>query len=367
MTQATTPSRCLRTALAALALVLAPAAAPTAAAAPDPVAPDGTVTISNVSVPVSNLMSPEAQAYLRHLLVDRPFAGGPRADVDIAGYRARQDEIMDTFLRPIRARYAVKVEQQRIGGIPVEIVTPVAGVAVRNRHRVLLNVHGGGFVSGARTASLVESIPIAATMGIKVISIDYRMYPEHRFPAASEDVAAVYREVLKRHRPGQIGLYGCSAGGVLTGQSIAWFQTHKLPNPGAIGVLCAALGEFVAGDSASIAGPLNGMPSFPKPAGPPKSPFGYMQGAAFSDPIAYPLASPALLAKFPPTILVTGSRSMEFSTAITTHNALARAGADAELHVWDGMVHAFFYNSEMPESRDVYAAVSRFFDRHLSR
>ncbi len=73
-----------------------------------------------------------------------------------------------------------------------------------NARRVLLNIHGGGFLSEP-TAALAESIPIAATMGVQVISIDYRMSPEAKFPAASEDIAAVYAEVLKTHEPAQVG------------------------------------------------------------------------------------------------------------------------------------------------------------------
>lgn len=335
----------------------------------DRVAADGTVRIDGAQLPVSDQLSPEAQAYVRHLLVDHPFAGGPTAEQDIAGYRAQQDKIMRTFLDPIRVRYKVRVEEQTIGGVRTDVVTPVQGVSPQHANRVLINVHGGGFTSGARTAALVESIPIAATMGIKVISVDYRMFPEHKFPAASEDLAAVYAQVLKTHQPNQIGIFGCSAGGVLTAQAIGWFRAHALPLPGAIGVLCAPLGKFVGGDAAALGGALNGFgprSGAARPARPARSMFGYMADAAETDPLAYPIVSPALLAAFPPTILVTGGRSMEFSTVVTSHNALVKAGVDAELHVWDGLMHAFMYNSELPESREVYAAVARFFERHLA-
>lgn len=57
------------------------------------------------------------------------------------------------------------------------------------------------------------------------------MAPEWYFPAASEDVAKVYRELLKSYRPENIGIYGCSAGAGLTSQAVAWFQTHGLPHP----------------------------------------------------------------------------------------------------------------------------------------
>ena len=334
------------------------------------VSPDGTLHIRDLPVPLSSFLSPEARSYMRHLLRDQPFAGGPSAAQDIKGYRARQDEIMHGFLKPILERYPVNVEHKTIAGIYTDIVTPKDGVVPKNLNRVLLNMHGGGFVSGARTAALVESIPVASIEKIKVITIDYRMGPEYKFPAASEDVAAVYKEVLKEYSPQHIGLYGCSAGGMLTAMSIAWFQKNHLPTPSAIGVLCASIGELTGGDASFVSGPLNG---FTISAGRQGSGAAmqfrpaYLSNVDPKDPLAYPINSPALVAKFPPTLLVTSTRGMEYSSAINSHNALVRAGVDAELHVWDGLPHAFWYNSDLPESREVYDVIARFFDGHFGK
>jgi epsilon-lactone hydrolase len=330
---------------------------------------DGTLHIQNLSVPLSSFLSPEAHAYMLHLLRDQPFSGGPSPAQDIKAYRARQDEIMNWFLKPIRERYPASVEHRTIAGVYTDVVTPKGGVAPKNKNRVLLNMHGGGFVSGARTAALVESIPIAYVERIKVITIDYRMGPEYKFPAASEDVAAVYREILKEYQPQHIGIYGCSAGGMLTAMSIAWFQKVQLPNPSAIGVLCASIGDIVGGDASYITGPLNGYPPpAERPAsGGPRNGFGYLSQVDPQDPLAYPINSPEVIAKFPPTLLVTSTRGMEFSSAINSNNALVRAGVEAELHVWDGLPHAFWYNSNLPESREVYDVIARFFDRHLGK
>ena len=367
----------LKTALAAIGLTLLSAAG--ANAQPSPNAPiakaDGTVVLDGISVPISSLMSKEGGEYLRHLIVDQPFAGGPGPD-DMKGVRAFQDKIMHGFLEPMRKRYNVNITEQRIGGVVTDVITPAEGVAPENRNRVLLNVHGGGFTTGARSASLVESVPLASIMRIKVISIDYRMGPEYKFPAASEDVAAVYREVLKTYDPSRIVLYGCSAGGMLTAESIAWFQAHNLPNPAAIGVFCASLGQMVVGDSAILSAPLNGMRSFFPPPPPPSkdgkptpAPTGpsYLSTAKPNDPLAFPLSSPALLAKFPPTLFISGTRAFEFSAALDSHNALTKAGVESQFHAWDGMVHGFFYNSETPESRDAYAIMAKFFESHMAK
>lgn len=329
---------------------------------------DGAVALDGVTVPLSDLMSPEARAYVRKLIVEHPFAGGPTAEQDIRGYRARQDDIMRGFLTPMRQRYKVRIADASIAGVPVQIVTPSEGIAPNNAHRLLVNVHGGGFISGARTASLVESVPLAALMRIKVVSIDYRMAPEHRFPAASEDVARVYRELLKTYPANKMVLYGCSAGGMLTAQSIAWFQAHDLPNPAAIGIFCATLGRLVQGDSGHLARPLTfGTSDTPASAGKTRPLPGYLDLARGDDPLAYPISSQAVLARFPPTLFISGTRSMEFSAALNSHNALDRAGVDTRFFGWDGMFHGFFYNSELPESREAYRVMITFFERHLAK
>jgi len=353
-----------------IGVVLTLASTASWAASPESVDPDGTLRIQDLSVPLSSFLTPEARGYMLHLLRDQPFSGGPSPAQDIQGYRARQDEIMDGFLNPIRQRYPVTVVHQTIAGIYTDVVTPKDGVAPKNRNRVLLNVHGGGFVSGARTAALVESIPIASVEKIKVITIDYRMGPEYKFPAASEDVAAVYREVLKQYQPQQVGLYGCSAGGMLAAMSIAWFQKVHLPNPSAIGVLCASIGDLGGGDASYLTGPLNGLTTMGGRRGSDRETQfrpAYLSNVNPKDPLAYPINSPALVAKFPPTLLVTSTRGMEFSSAVNSNNALVRAGVETELHVWDGLPHAFWYNSDLPESREVYHVIARFFDRHLGK
>ena len=107
----------------------------------------------------------------------------------------------DTFYKALmyehqRARYPVTITTQNIGGVFTEIFLPTQGVSSQNSQRVLINLHGGGFRNGSRTLSHLESIPIASVGPIKVITVDYRMMPEHAFPAASQDVDSVYKSSL---------------------------------------------------------------------------------------------------------------------------------------------------------------------------
>jgi monoterpene epsilon-lactone hydrolase len=88
---------------------------------------------------------------------------------------------------------------------------------------------------------------------------------------------------------------------------------------------------------------------------------------AAKDPLVAPINSPEIMAKFPPTLIITGTRGFEMSGALYTHSQLVKLGVDAELHVWEALFHGFFYNPDVPESRDCYDVIVKFFNRHLGR
>ena len=132
----------------------------------------------------------------------------------------------------MRKLYSVDVIDQTISGIPTRIVTPKDKPF--DGKRVLINLHGGGFTMCAEACALLESVPIAALGGYKVVTVNYRMAPEATHPAGVEDVATVYRELLKSYKPKNIGIYGCSAGGALTAETAAWLPAHGLPQAGAV-------------------------------------------------------------------------------------------------------------------------------------
>jgi acetyl esterase/lipase len=321
----------------------------------------GDVSMPAFVVPYSAYASPEAQRQFQIMLEQGRHAPGTGS---IAASRAYYDRINTDRADRMQKLYPVKIHAETLGGVLTDVVLPAQGIAEAQRHRVLINLHGGAFLWGAHSGGLVESIPLAALGRIKVVSVDYRQGPEHVFPAASEDVEAVYRALLKRYPARNIGIYGCSAGGVLTGEAVARIITKKLPVPGAIGTFCGSISDL-GGDSAYVAPVLTGDPPT---AGPLKlADLPYFKGARAADPLVFPANSPALLAKFPPTLLITGTRDFTMSSVLHSQALLAAAGADTELHVWDGMWHSFFSDPEMPESREAYAVMVRFFDRRLGR
>jgi epsilon-lactone hydrolase len=318
---------------------------------------DGTVELPAESVPVSKFLTPEAKAYLVRHLHDMQDSNMTYADKGIPRF-------MVPYLERQRVLFPVIKDDRKIAGVHAYVYTPATGIAAANKDRVLINLHGGGFSGCWPGCAELESRPIAVLAGIEVVSVDYRQGPESKFPAATEDVAAVYKELLKTYRPGNIGIFGCSAGGMLTAESVAWFQKHDLPRPGAIGIFCASAGDF-GGDAAYTSTPLGEARLMPEMRDGGMTRLGYFSDTDPTDPLVAPIHSPEMLAKFPPTLLITGTRGFEMSSALYTHSQLVKLGVDADLHVWEGLFHGFFYNPDVPESREAYNVIIKFFNKHL--
>ncbi len=317
---------------------------------------DGTVAMPAQSVPPSKFLSPEGRAYLNRHLHDMQDPTMTYAEKGIPRF-------MQPYLERDKSLYPVTVQDTQVGGVHVLVYEPAAGVDAAEKSRVLINLHGGGFSGCWPGCAELESRPIASVGRVRVVSVDYRQGPEHKFPSASEDVASVYRELLKTHKAADIGIYGCSAGGMLTAESIAWFQQHALPAPGAIGIFCAGAGEF-GGDAAYTSTPLGEgrLMAMPGNGG---VRLGYFSEADPKSPLVSPLYSDEVMSRFPPTLVITGTRDFAMSGALYTHSTLVRLGVDADLHVWEGLFHGFFYNPDVPESQDAYRVIARFFDKHL--
>jgi acetyl esterase/lipase len=299
--------------------------------------------------------------------------------LSISQFRSLYDSQLEPYEQRARTLYPVTIEDRVLGGVRTQILTPKAGLPSANRRRVLMNLHGGGFFAGAGTEALIESLPLAGGGHFKVVSVDYRQGPEYRFPAASEDVAAVYTELLKTYPPGNIGLYGCSAGGILSAMALVWFQTHHLPRPGAVGIFNAgAFGSYDGpptapgswgGDSRFTAPPLTGHP--PLPIDPAQGQAGadyfsaYLRDVDLATPLVSPALFPRVLSEFPPILLISGTRAWDMSAAVQTQRALTKAGVEARLHLWDGMGHCFFFDVNLPESQEAFAVMTQFFNARL--
>ena len=327
--------------------------------------------------PTSNLISDET----RHAIQDYSSYGSEASEEllklhslingdntkleDISAIRSRYIEYFyknDPLYKSHKSRYNVSVQLKLIAGIHAEIFTPEEGISQKNQQRILINLHGGGFLNGSRTSSHLESLPIASLGQIKVVSVDYRMAPEFQFPAASQDVANVYKELLQEYKPENIGIYGHSAGGLLAAESMAWFQNEDLPLPGAIGMFCGAAHFWMDG----ISGYFEAATCSSDTNLPCARDILYFKNIEnLEDPLAFPGKTPKVLKRFPPSLLISATRDFALSSVVKTHSQLVRLGIDTDLHVWEGVDHSFICNSSLPECREAYNVVVNFFNNHL--
>jgi epsilon-lactone hydrolase len=339
-----------------------------------PVDEQGTVQVPAFQLPLSAALSDEARsAQLRQLgrtTIDLPnfdaLSDQAEFEAYVDAFRASVDEgLAKPLSEMLEATFPVTIEAREIAGVRVEQFR----ADDESSDIVLLNLHGGAFMSGSKYIARAESIPVAHLSKIPVISVDYRMGYEHRFPAALEDVSSVYGELLQRYSPSQIGIYGGSAGGMLTAQVVAYFLQERIPVPGAIGIFGSGAGG-PGGDSTYFAD-IGTAKTPPRPGSHPIDDllfgrFGYMSDVRRGDPVAEPLnADREVLSSYPPTLFLTATRAFDLSPAIAFHRSLVRSGVDAALHVFDGLGHCFYYNAWIPESRDAYETMVRFFCSRL--
>ncbi len=319
------------------------------------IAPDGTAHVTRV-VPVPKTISPEAQ----HVLA-RPMSG-KAVPQTLAERRTSTDTWQNRAGEAFRQIYPADVQSKEIAGVPVRVITP-PGIPAANQNRVLINLHGGGFNSDS--GSLTESIPVAALAHVQVIAVLYRLSPEHKFPAALDDAVAVYREVLKTHRPQDVAIFGTSAGAVLTAEVAVQLRKIGLPEPAALGIF-SGNGDFSKqGDSIALFA-LNGLSGHLAPPKPPEEePREYVGSTKLNDPVLSPMY--ADLHGMPPTLFITSTRDLLLSGTTTLHRAFLRAGVDARLVVFEALPHAFWNDPALPESREAHEIMANFLGSQLGK
>ncbi len=337
---------------------------------------EGTIHVPSFMLPESQFLSDESKAILKEhraykvkaLKAMQHACPPPKKGVSLKERKQYRECLAAHFYttpvyKKTIARYPIDIKIDTINRVYTEVFTPKEGIAKENQNKVLINLHSGAFQFDSQTASRIESIPIAALSGIKVISIDYRMGPEYQFPAASEDVATVYKSLLEEYKPQNIGIYGTAGGGQLVSQALAWFQKENLPNPGAIGMIGMAAAEpRPKTDSMHIISAVDGHEGIA-----PFTVFEPYYGADpdFDDPLLVPLNSKEILSKFPPSLLIVSTRDFHMSSVVYTHTQLIKLGVEADLHVWEGVGHVFTANVELSESREAFNVIVNFFKKHL--
>lgn len=318
---------------------------------------DGTVHLGTRIIPVPKTVSPEAQ----QLLAASPFPDPSFNPHPLWKIRDAMDAMMRQGDEMTRAVFPVNIVEEFVADVRTHRVTPLQ-LPEKNRDRVLINLHGGGFAIGG--GMVAEAIPIANKAEVTVIAVDYRLSPEHPFPAPVDDAVAVYTELLKTYRPENIAIYGTSAGGFLTAQTMMRLRAENLPQPGALGMFTSGGDLSQWGESTklfSLMGFFGGlMPDIDDELSDIRA---YRGGYDPKDPLFSP--SFGDLTNFPPSLLMTGTRDLLLSQMTLWHRDLRRAGNESDLFVFEAMPHGFWMSVHLPEAREAIDIMVRFFKDKL--
>ena len=281
--------------------------------------------------------------------------------------RATADADVPAALRRIPdllQRLNLTMTAQVMDGVRVHVITP-RNLPASNRNRLLVHLHGGCYVLSPGAAGTIEGLLMAGLGRFKVVSVDYRMPPEAYFPAALDDAVTVYRAAVRQAGPKRVAVFGTSAGGALTLETMLKAKDLKLPMPGAIAVGTPMADATKVGDSfytnEGVDNVLVSRDGFCDAA--TKI---YANGHDLKDKLISPIYGD--MRGFPPAILTSGTRDLLLSNTARTHRKLRRAGVVADLNVYEGQSHAHYgRNDAIPETREAFGEIAAFFNRHLAK
>ncbi len=269
-------------------------------------------------------------------------------------------------LSELRQRYDVKVEPRTIAGVNCFIVTPNL-IPRANRRRLLVHVHGGGYMSRGGELGTEEAIRVGGSAHMKVVSIDFRLAPQFPYPAAMDDAMAVWSALVKTTKPTSMAIFGSSSGGGMTLAMIQRAKEQGLPLPGAIAVGTPWSDLTKTGDTyftnayldrvlRTYEGPVEAQALL------------YANGHDLKDPHLSPVYG--RFDGFPAAILASGTRDLYLSNTVRVYQKLLEAGVESQLLVFEGLSHgdsfAFSPDDRAPETRLALKEIARFFDRHLT-
>lgn len=310
----------------------------------------------SVSLPAREVPHPPgiSEAARQVLSTLRPRRGPSPPIQDKEAWRrtiAEADALQAELMESVEPKLRADAVSHPLGGVPAFLATPHPERRIEDR-RVIFDIHGGALIQSGGEAAVRRNAKFTALRtGRRAYSLDYRMPPDHPYPAALDDCMAAYRALLAIHPAEDIVICGVSAGGNLAAATLLRARDEGLPMPAAALLLTPEVDLTESGDTFHT---LLGL-DFLRPLMEVNQL--YADGADLADPYLSPLFGD--VSGFPPTLLQSGTRDIFLSNTVRMHRKLRTAGVRAELHVWEAMPHAGF-GGFTPEDREINAELRAF-------
>jgi monoterpene epsilon-lactone hydrolase len=277
-----------------------------------------------------------------------------RRQLPVAAVRRRLERIERFVPGPPAGTETIALDA---GGIPAVRIA----VAQSRDDRCVLYFHGGGYALGSAPLFRDMTWRIAVAARARVLYFDYRLAPEHPFPAALEDAVKAYRWLAEHHDPRRIAFVGDSAGGGLALATLHKLRDTGVPLPAAVAAVSPWTDLALTGPSLHSNAATDPMLDV---AGMPALARHYLAGADPRHPYASPLyGDPSGL---PPTLIQVGSDEILRDDAVRMADRLKAAGCEVEMEVWPRMPHAWhLYARIVPEGRRAIERIGTFLQRKL--
>ena len=297
-------------------------------------------------------MASEALTTVIQILREKPPLGGDT----IEEMRVSMDGLTSGVPLPEDVTY----EPIDAGGVPAEWTTAPESEA----DRTIVYFHGGGYAIGSIGSHRLLVTHLARESKARVLSVDYRLGPEHAHPAAVEDACSAFRfAVGSGLAPERICLAGDSAGGGLTAATLVALRDAGGALPGGGVCISPWFDLTLSGESIKTRGDLDPLVSEEKLA--------QMAAAYLADGDAkHPTASPlfADLAGLPPMLLQVGAAEVLLDDSTRFAERAKAAGVDLDLEIWDDMIHVWHaFGPLLPEAGEAVAAIGAWVQRRIPR
>jgi acetyl esterase/lipase len=265
----------------------------------------------------------------------------------------------DNVFADVKPTVGAKTEKVNAGGAKAEWITAPGAAA----DRVIVYVHGGGYVLGSINSHRDMCERLSRAAKARVLSVDYRLAPEHPFPAAVDDAANAYRWVLKQGiKPGRVAIAGDSAGGGLTVATLLALKNAKDPMPACAVPISPWVDMEATGESMTTLDALDPMVHKPGILAMAQT---YLGGADVRNPLAAPLHGD--LKGLPPLFVTVGGHETLLDDARRIAAKAKAAGVPVELKVYEGQIHVFqIFAARMDEGEKGIQDIGAFVLKHTA-